>query len=171
MEQKYLVSAYSFVKQGLAKQKNRHALSFYGKRQTFQEVFQKIDGLAYHLSKEVGAGDVVTVCLPNAPSALITFYALNKIGAVVNLCHPFLPPQQLNASIQKSNSTLLITFDHYLKKYADFTASVPMLVSDSGKMMGFATKIGYRLTKRVNLKGHRRLEKLMKKSNSYREFS
>ncbi len=170
MEQKYLVSAYSFVKQGLAQCKNRHALSFYGKRQTFQKVFQKIDGLAYHLSKEVEAGDVVTVCLPNAPSALIAFYALNKIGVVVNLCHPFLPPEQLRDSVKRTNSKLLITFDQYLKKYPEFSTEIAMIVSDSGKMMGTMTKIGYRLTKRVNLKGHRRLEKLMKKSGEVKAY-
>ena len=33
-------------------------------------------------------GDRVTICMPNCPQAVDSFYALNRIGAVSNMIHP-----------------------------------------------------------------------------------
>ena len=50
----------------------RTAVSFYGKKYTFGEVFRLIDTLADNLAAEfsIGKGDTVTLCIPNSPAAL-----------------------------------------------------------------------------------------------------
>ena len=65
------------------------ALNYFGYRMSFGEMFDKIDNAAKAFrSIGVKEGDVVTICLPNTPEALICFYAINKIGAVADMIHP-----------------------------------------------------------------------------------
>ena len=65
------------------------ALNYFGTRMTFSEMFEKID-VAAKAFRSIGVkeGDIVTICVPNTPEALISFYAVNKIGAVADMIHP-----------------------------------------------------------------------------------
>ena len=50
---------------------------------------QKIDAAAKaYLALGIQKGDRVTICMPNCPQAVDSFYALNRIGAVSNMIHP-----------------------------------------------------------------------------------
>ena len=126
----------------------RTAVSFYGKKYTFDEVFRLIDTLADNLAAEfsIGKGDTVTLCIPNSPAALFCFYAANKLGAAVNLVHPFIPPETLRESVRRTGSKLALVYDVYRCGRADF--GVPTLVSDSAYYMGGAGKLYYRLTQK-----------------------
>ena len=54
------------------------ALNYFGTRMSFGEMFDKIDAAAKSFrSIGVKQGDIVTICLPNTPEALISFYAIN----------------------------------------------------------------------------------------------
>ena len=44
--------------------------------------------MSYFKNKNIMAGDVVTVVLPNIPSTIYTFYALNALGVIQNIVHP-----------------------------------------------------------------------------------
>ena len=65
------------------------ALNYFGSRMSFGEMFDKID-VAAKAFRYLGVKekDIVTICLPNTPEALICFYAINKIGAVADMIHP-----------------------------------------------------------------------------------
>ena len=140
----------------------RTAIDFYGKRYTFDEVFSYIDTLADNLAAEfsIGKGDTVTLCLPNSPAAVFAFYAANKLGAAVNLVHPFLPPEKLKESVAATASKLLVVYDLYRCGRFDF--GVPLLVSGSGRYMGAAARLYYRLTNRRTAAG-RAFEPYLKK--------
>lgn len=144
---------YEAAKLNISGSKIEPAIAFYGKNYTFAEVFDRIDTLADNLAAEfsIGKGDCVTLCIPNSPAAVFAFYAANKLGAAVNLVHPFLPPEKLRESAEKSGSKLIIVYDLYPS--ADLGAGIPVLVSDSSSYMGSAAKLWYRLTQKRRAKG------------------
>ena len=162
------LSMYQAVQLNLSGSKIQTAISFYGRRLSFDEVFSLIDVLADNLAARysIGKGDTVTLCMPNSPSALLCFYAANKLGAAVNLVHPYLPPEKLKESAEKTRSKLLVVYDaypHSQDQKPDF--SVPILESDCAYFMGAAAKIYYRVTNK-KLGWGDKLEKLLKKSGA-----
>lgn len=124
---------YDAVKQNVAGTDIKRAVSFYGKKYTFDAIFRYIDTLAENLKEKygLGKGDTLTLCMPNSPSALITFYAANKLGAAVNLAHPYIPPEKLKESAEKTDSKIVVVYDAYPHKVRpDFKAV--LLESDCG---------------------------------------
>ena len=66
-----------------------YAYKYLGKKVTYKKFIKQIDKAAISFKKmDVKKGDVVTICMPNIPEVLISFYALNKIGAIANMLHP-----------------------------------------------------------------------------------
>ena len=154
---------YDAVKQNVAGADIKRAVSFYGKNYTFDAIFRYIDTLAENLKEKygLGKGDTLTLCMPNSPSALITFYAANKLGAAVNLAHPYIPPEKLKESAEKTDSKIVVVYDAYPHKVRpDFKAV--LLESDCGYFMGAAAKAYYRLTKK-KLGWGESLEKLIRR--------
>lgn len=155
-------SMYDAARQNISASNVKYAVSFYGKKYTFGKIFRLIDVLAENLKEKyrLGKGDTLTLCMPNSPSALIAFYAANKLGAAVNLVHPYIPPEKLKESAEKTKSKLVVVYDAYPhKNRPEF--SVALLESDCGYFMGAAAKTYYRLTKK-KLGWGEKLEKLLK---------
>ena len=141
-------SMYEAILQNISDSTVHTAISFYGKKYSFAQVHRMIDVLADNLAADfsVGKGDTVTLCMPNSPAALLCFYAANKLGAAVNLVHPFIPPEKLKESIDRTASKLVLVYDLY--KCGKYDFGVPTLVSDSSRYMATPAKAYYRLTKK-----------------------
>ncbi len=141
-------SMYAALLENISGSTVRTAISFYGKKYSFGQVFGLIDTLADNLAADFGIkkGDTVTLCMPNSPAALLCFYAANKLGAAVNLVHPFIPPETLRESVRRTGSKLLLVYDVY--RCGKFDFGVPTLVSDSAHYMGVAAKVYYRCTQK-----------------------
>ena len=89
-------SIYGYAKTDLNKKLNKTAIWFYGKSIKYKDLFDRIDNVADNLcSIGVKFGDVITVHTPNCPEAIITIYALAKIGAISNIVHPLTPLKAL----------------------------------------------------------------------------
>ena len=73
--------------------------------------------LKYELN--VKPNDVVLIALPNMPLTIILYYAVNKIGAVSNLVHPFTPFNQMREIMQKTNVKLSFLFEQRIAKEFD----------------------------------------------------
>ena len=59
------------------------AYEFMGKKTSYREFLQRIDRTARaYYAMGIRKGDRVTICMPNCPQAVDSFYALNRIGAV-----------------------------------------------------------------------------------------
>ena len=155
-------SMYEAARANVAERNVRIAVSFYGKKYTFERIFRYIDLLADNLAAEFSLkkGDTVTLCAPNSPQALIAFYAANKLGVKVNLVHPYIPPEKLSESMERTGSKLLFVYDLY-KGDAD-AFDVPVLVSNCGAFMSGAAKIYYRLTNKRTMRGGLCFEKYLK---------
>ena len=68
---------------------HENALSYFGNIITYGELFARIDKTAKaFLSIGVKKGDVVMMSLSNIPEATYIFYAVNRIGAVLNTFDP-----------------------------------------------------------------------------------
>ena len=90
------ISIYEMLEKSSVGREKNIAINYYGKLITYKELFYKINQAASAFkSQGIRRGDVVTICMPNTPEALISFYALNKIGAITNMIHPLSGEQEI----------------------------------------------------------------------------
>lgn len=88
------------------------ALSYNGEKITFRKLFHQIDLVAGSLlSVGVKKGDIVTICLPNIPEFVYSFYALNKIGAIASLIEPRTNAERIKGFVNNAKSKVLIMLD------------------------------------------------------------
>ena len=82
-------SAYKLIEYTAYKHLNNISYNYYGNKKTYHEFLKQIDEVARSL-KAIGVKrkDTVSICMPNTPEAIISFYAVNKIGAVSSMIHP-----------------------------------------------------------------------------------
>lgn len=88
------------------------AINFYGRKITYKELFDKIeDTKKSFIEIGVKKGDVVSIASPFVPEAVYSIYALNDLGAVVNLVDPRVPSQKLGNYFNGSNSKYLVLYN------------------------------------------------------------
>ncbi len=68
-------------------------------------------------SKGISEGDVFTAFLPTCGHAAVAFYAVTKIGAIVNFVHPLTPPAQLEEVMRHTDSKGLFMLDLFAGAY------------------------------------------------------
>lgn len=84
-------------------------LSYFGRSFSGNEVVRRINGIAKAFAeKGIQKGDVVAIHLPNSPECVFSLYALNKLGAVVFVTHPMLPPHALSSDLKQAKARFLI---------------------------------------------------------------
>jgi len=88
------------------------ALSYNGEKISFEKLFTKIDQVAGALlSLGVQKGDIITICLPNIPEFVYSFYAINKIGAIASLIEPRTNAERIKGFVNNANSKVMIMLD------------------------------------------------------------
>lgn len=108
---------YQIVRQTAREHPRLVAYEFMNKETTYARFMQRIDRTARALiALGVGKGDRVTICMPNCPQALDTFYALNRIGAVSNMIHPLSAPAEIAFYLNFSHSKAILTLDQFYSK-------------------------------------------------------
>lgn len=90
------------------------ALDYFGSQLSFKEFFNEVDNYIKAFKKlGIKKDDVVTICMPGVPEFIISFYALNKMGAVTNGVNiNFLRSNLKRYTDEKKSDTLLI-FDKF----------------------------------------------------------
>ena len=88
------------------------ALIYMNHKFTYEHLLKRINQFARSL-KELGVqkDEVVTVCLPNIPDAVYLLYAVNQIGAIINIVHPSYNYNQMEENLAKTKSKLLFCLD------------------------------------------------------------
>lgn len=110
-------SCYEYLYQCNSKYLNRTALSYFGRKITFEELFLNIDATAKALKMAgVKENDIVTISLPNIPEAAYLFYACSKIGAIANMVDPRTSDEGIKKYIEEVDSKLVIIVDSYFNK-------------------------------------------------------
>lgn len=106
------MSIYEYLYNSNKNDLNNIALNYFGNKMTYNQLFKKIDLCACaFLENGVKKGDIVTICMPNTPETVISFYALNRIGAVANMIHPLSGEKEIENYLNQVDSKLLIMID------------------------------------------------------------
>ena len=97
------------------------AVQYEGRKINYLSFLKKIDTCAngfYDLG--IRKGDIVTIMLPNVPEALVSLYALNKLGAIANMTHPLSAEEEIKQTIESTKSKYLIIYNAQYEKIESF---------------------------------------------------
>jgi long-chain acyl-CoA synthetase len=126
---------------------NTDALIFFGKRTKWPALDQKIINMSRKFA-QIGLkkGDMVIVCLPNIPQAVISIYALNRLGAIPAPIHPLSVVGEIEEFSKLVSAKAAITLDGFYPRFAGLNFSFEKIIVCSLKTeMDFLTKIGFSL--------------------------
>ena len=114
------LSIYELVEKTSLTYPHNFAYEYYGKKVTYKEFIIKIKKTASALVElGIKPGDRVTICMPNTPVAIITFYALNMIGATACMIHPLSSKNEIEFYLNEANSKYILTIDLVYDKIMD----------------------------------------------------
>ena len=83
------VGMYDYLMHNFEEKKDACAMSFLHRNFSYVFMADEIQRVAAFLKKlGIKKGDCVTLALPNIPSAVTAFYAVNLLGGVANMVHP-----------------------------------------------------------------------------------
>ena len=139
---------------------NNTAYRYLGKNVSYKKFMKQIDKAAISFKKmEIKKGDVVTICLPNLPEALIAFYALNKLGAIASMVHPLSAEEEIKESVISTKSKYLIMVDMFYDKVKNTIKGTKVrnvILVSAANSMSLLLKIGYKLINIGKIKRHPR---------------
>ena len=147
---------YEYLKEQVGEDKDYIALNYFGTRISYNELFLRIEQASKAFrSMGVKPGDVVTICMPNTPEAIIAFYACNNIGAVADMVHPLSSSEQIKNYLNNSKSRFLIMLDSNYEKYKEVLPETlvykTVFVSPKESMPPILS-IGYQVTRGFKVK-------------------
>lgn len=116
-------SAYQFLLNCNKKRMDRVAINYLGRKISYNSLFEKIDNCAKSFVKlGVKKGDVVAIAMLSTPEAIISFYALNKIGAIAFMINATHDKPLIKEELEDSKAKILVINDIiYDKDIMDFT--------------------------------------------------
>ena len=91
---------------------NDTVINYFGKKISYKELEKNIDIVAKALLElGVQKGDIVMMSLPNIPEAEYVFYAVNKIGAILEPIDPRTNEENILKDINDSKTKLFISLN------------------------------------------------------------
>ena len=91
---------------------NNTAINYYGRKISYGVLFDAIEQAAksfYALG--VRTGEIVAICSVNTPETVYTIYALNRLGAIVNMIDPRTNVAGVHKYIVESNTRFVVTIE------------------------------------------------------------
>lgn len=147
-------SVYNCLKNVSAKYSDNVAISYFGKKITYVDLIDKIDSVAKSFKAlGVNKGDIVTLAIPNVPENIISFYALNKIGAVANFIDLTSKGDELKNYINEVKTSILLFSDLFLDNLNNVIDSTSV---DKVITVSVSESFPYALKKLYNLKEKRK---------------
>ena len=131
------LTLYQAYKYGAEKAPKETAIYYFNGKLSFSKLLEKIDEMAAILQNQflIKKGDTVLVSLPNIPQTIILFYAINKIGAVVNMVHPNSPCEVMQKYYDDADCKLAFLFDQKVYKelieYRKFVGHIVVCQAES----------------------------------------
>lgn len=115
------VSLYRYIYDNNKNNLNDVALNYFHKKITYKELFDNVDKMFLRYSKlGIKKDDVVSMCCLTTPEILYSFFALNRIGAIVNWLDPRIGNNGIKNHINENDSKYLITLDVLNSKLNEF---------------------------------------------------
>lgn len=147
------------------------AYEYFGTKCTYRSLMEKIEGISgAYFSLGVRKGDIVTIIMPNTPEAVISIYALNRIGAVANILHPLSAQEEIKNHINRVKSKVVLCVDICTEKLTavlDETSVKKVVVASAGESMPAIMKTLYALKCIKNFK----YDKNDKRFMSWKDFA
>lgn len=99
------------------------ALEFMGSYTTYSQLIKKIEQAATAFyAAGIRKNDVVTICTPNIPQAIVAIYGLNRIGAIASVVHPLSSQKNITYYLDYTDSKMILTLDNFYEKVRDAVA-------------------------------------------------
>ena len=169
MENRKDLTLYQAFKASCDKVPNETAIFYFDNKISFSKLDQYIDKWASILQNDfnIQKGDSVLIALPNIPQTLILFYAINKIGGICNMVHPYTPEEGIQKYYDESKCKLAFLFDSRvykeLKNYKKFNGKIVICEPQT-----YFTK-KYKTLYRIKFHGF--LKKELKKNSTFYFFN
>jgi len=149
-------SIYEHIKWKNINYLGNYALQYFGKKITYNEMFDRADLVAQALIKEgVRRGDNVILLMSSCPELVYLLLALNKIGAVANMINPLFTEEQIRDRINDTDAKLMFVLDqlHRLTEHISNDLCIKkMVVVPIVNSMPIMTKCvaGIKLNKKID---------------------
>ena len=140
-------SLYEFIERESGKYSNEIAINYFGRLISYKELFKEIDICAKALKTAgIRENDVVSICMANTPEAVVSFYAVSKIGAIPNMIHPLSAEQEIKDSLIATKSVMLVTINlayKNIKNIIEETDVYKVVIVSAKDSMPRITSLGY----------------------------
>lgn len=111
------IPLYHFLDRAAESNPSNFATIFMGHRMTFGQLKEKTDRLATALhGLGVKKGDRVAIMLPNCPQAVLSYYAVLRLGAVAVMTNPLYTERELSHQLKDSGAETIIILDLFCEK-------------------------------------------------------
>lgn len=156
------ISLYKIIKEQALINPNNIAIDYFGKKITYKNFIKEIDRAARSFRcYGIRPGDVVTICMPNMPEGVISFYALNKIGAIANMIHPLSAEEEIKNYLNEADSVMLVAVDicyEKIERILSKTKVYKVILVSANDSMPKALSLGYTLTKGLKIRKPKSME-------------
>ena len=144
------ISMYEHVRRSYLKYPKNTAIEYLGHKFTYDKFMKLIDKASISFNElGIKKGDIVTICLPNVPEALISLYALNKMGAIANMLHPLSAEEEIKQSLISTKSIYLVYFESFYNKIENIIKSTKVqkvIFVKPTDTLNIFMRIGYSIT-------------------------
>lgn len=112
------MTAYNYMKQQNQDNLNKTAINYYGNKTKFKDFIDQIDETARRLYNfGIFEGDVITVMSITTKEIEVLFYALNKLGAIINLIDVRSDYKQIKKYLEEVKSDVVVVMDNFLPEF------------------------------------------------------
>ena len=166
-------SMIDFLLETALKYPHNYAYQYFNNKCTYKDFMEQIEACARSL-KTLGVkeDDVVSICMPNTPQALIMFYAVNMVGAIANMIHPLSSEKEIEMYLNKSKSTVIFTLDMNYKKVINIinnTKVTKVIIGSAGDDLKGLKKTLYSIFNADITKAKKKIEAVFLKAFQNRE--
>lgn len=124
-------SMYDYMAACNADRLEKTALNYFGRKFSYSELIREIDRAAAAFCKiGISSGTVVMTFALNTPECIVSVYALNRLGAIVDLQYADQSPREALENLQLTQARFILTADTFLP-----------LVQDTLELGNFGTSV------------------------------
>lgn len=131
------------------------AINYFHHRFTYKQLFDGIERAAKaFFALGVTEGDIVLISTVNTPETVFAFYALNRLGAIVNMVDPRTSVSGLHDYIVEAGVKVILTVDQAcssMGKAAEGTSVETIIRISVADSMPFFTKIIYQTKNKIEI--------------------
>jgi long-chain acyl-CoA synthetase len=142
-------SVYSMLAADASANPGLPAIEFLGRTTGKAELGKRVALMSRALAAAgMAPGERVIVCLPNMPQAVISFYALSRMGAIFAPIHPLSTGAEIEAFARQAKASWAITLDGFFPRFArplESGALRKVVVCSIGPEAGVLEGLGYAL--------------------------